>query len=381
MTYPTIKRRIEIFDTTLRDGEQSPGVALSPGSKLKVARQLDRLGVDMIEAGFPAVSPGEMEGVRLIARDSKLKARIYGLARAEKRDIDAIAEAGLRNAHVFIATSETHLKYKLGITQQEAMEKASGAVAYSKSLGLRVLFSAEDATGTKDRQFLRAVYRAAEKAGADEINIPDTTGRATPEQIAELTGDMVSAVCLPVSIHCHNDLGLATANTRAAIMSGAVCAQVTINGIGERAGNASLEQIVAVLHNLEPRFETGVDTTLIYQTSKMVSEITRMLIQPNQPIIGANAFTHEAGIHAHGVLMNPETYEFLRPDEFGRASKIVIGKHAGRHNINALLGKNGISLSPDSVNSLLRDVKEITDNEGTVTEAQLLGMAGKLMGG
>jgi 2-isopropylmalate synthase len=234
-------RRIRIFDTTLRDGEQSPGVALLPGAKLEIARQLDRLGVDSIEAGFPVSSPGELEGVRLVA-GAGLRARVYGLARAKREDIDAVEAAGVKSAHVFIATSDLHLSAKLRITRDEALRRAEESVRYAKSKGMEVEFSAEDATRT-DPDFLKRVYRAVEAAGADSVDIPDTVGYATPKYMAVITRQVVEAISIPVSVHCHNDLGLAVANSIAAVEAGASCVHATVNGVGERSGNAARREV------------------------------------------------------------------------------------------------------------------------------------------
>ena len=240
--------KVRIFDTTLRDGEQTPGIALTPEQKLNIAKKLDELGVDAIEAGFPIISEGEMAGIKMIA-SANLRAEICGLARTDKKDIDAAVTVGLKYIHTFIATSDIHLKYKLKLTREEALQKAIEAVEYGKSRGLQVEFSAEDATRT-DREFLRKVFKEVANAGANRIDIPDTVGYSTPGYMAEITRDAIEASKLPISVHCHNDFGLAVANAISGIQAGAQCAHVTINGIGERAGNASLEEFVMALQCL-----------------------------------------------------------------------------------------------------------------------------------
>ncbi|MFM7796861.1 MAG: 2-isopropylmalate synthase, partial [Candidatus Nitrosotenuis sp.] len=335
--------RVRIFDTTLRDGEQTPGVALSPEKKLAIAKRLDELGVDAIEAGFPVISEGEQQGIKLITK-AGLKAEICGLARTNKKDIDAAIDCGLKYIHTFIATSDIHLQYKLKMTREQALEKAIEAVQYGKSHGLQVEFSAEDATRT-DRDFLKHVFGQVAKAGADRIDIPDTVGYSTPQYIGEITKDAIAATKLPVSVHCHNDFGLAVANAISGIQAGAACAHVTINGIGERAGNASLEEFVMALQCLQfgnQKWETGINTKLLYDTSKFVSNLVGIRVQPNKAIVGENAFGHESGIHTHGILNNPLTYEPISPELVGRTRWLQVGKHAGIHGVSAMLEEYGV---------------------------------------
>ncbi len=367
--------KIRVLDTTLRDGEQSPGAALRPESKLTIARALDLMRVDTIEVGFPVISKGEMRAARMIA-EAGLKAELCGLARCAEKDIDAMAETGLKYVHTFIATSDTHLKFKLGISRKEALMKAQRGIEYAKSKGMMVEFSAEDATRTEMR-FLKRVYRAAENAGADRINIPDTVGFASPKMMARITGEIVSAVSIPVSVHCHNDMGLAVANSMAAVEAGARCVHVTVNGIGERAGNAALEEVAAVLRymKLDGRYEIGIDTRHIYQVSQMVSKMMRMPVQPNKAIVGANAFSHGAGIHTHGMVNNRMTYECLNPTDFGRETTIVAGKHSGIHGIRATLEKNGIAASDAELRGILDIVKRTGDKGKEVSDAYLMSVA------
>ncbi len=367
---------IRIYDTTLRDGEQTPGVTLITKDKVTIARQLDRLGVDVIEAGFPIVSKGEQEAIKAISNDN-LRAEIAGLARAEKSDIDAILACNLNYVHLFIATSDIHLKYKLKIDREEALRKAVEAVEYARAHGLRVEFSAEDATRS-EREFLRYFYKNVVDAGAERIDIPDTVGYATPEYIYQLVSELRSTINVPISIHCHNDFGLAVANSIAAIKGGSDCAHVTINGIGERAGNTSLEEFVMSLHCLYNK-QTRIKTELLYETSKLVSRLTGVIIQPNKAIIGENAFAHESGIHTHGVLSNPLTYEPINPEMVGRKRLLEAGKHAGSHGIRAMLEEYGLKPSREELKKILNKVKELADKGKRVTDADLLAISSEIM--
>ena len=371
--------KVRIFDTTLRDGEQTPGVALAPEQKLNIAKKLDALGVDAIEAGFPIVSDGEMQGIKLVV-NSNLCAEICGLARTDKNDIDAAVDCGLKYIHIFIATSDIHLKYKLKLTREQALEKAIEAVEYGKSRGLQVEFSAEDATRT-DREFLKKVFSQVAKAGADRIDIPDTVGYSTPAYIAEITKDAIQASKLPISVHCHNDFGLAVANSISGIQAGAQCAHVTINGIGERAGNASLEELVMALQCLQfdKKFETNINTKLLYETSRYVSSVVGVHVQPNKAIVGENAFGHESGIHTHGVLSNPLTYEPISPELVGRTRWFQVGKHAGAHGVSAMLEEYGIQPTKEQTHEILERVKKIGDQGKHVTDVELLSITGEVM--
>jgi 2-isopropylmalate synthase len=372
--------RIRVFDTTLRDGEQTPGISLSPDQKLSIAKKLDALGVDAIEAGFPIISEGELKAVKMITSEG-LSCEVCGLTRTNKKDIDAAVDGGLNYIHTFIATSDIHLEYKLKMTREQALEKAITAVEYGKSRGLQVEFSAEDATRT-DRSFLKQVFSEVAKAGADRIDIPDTVGYATPEYISEITKDAIEATHLPVSLHCHNDFGLAVANAISGIRSGAQCAHVTINGIGERAGNASLEEFVMALQCLQwdKKYETGIKSELIYDTSRFVSKIVGIHVQPNKAIVGDNAFGHESGIHTHGVLNNPLTYEPISPELVGRKRWLQVGKHAGIHGMNAMLKEYGITPTEIQSKQILEKVKALGDQGHQVTEVELLSMASEILG-
>ena len=371
---------VRIFDTTLRDGEQTPGVSLSPEKKLNIAKKLDELGIDAIETGFPVISDGEREAVKMIT-SANLKAELCGLARTNKKDIDAAIDCGLNYIHTFIATSDIHLEYKLKMTRDEALSKAIEAVEYGKSRGLQVEFSAEDATRT-DREFLKKVFGEVAKAGADRIDIPDTVGYSTPQYIAEITKDAIDATKLPVSVHCHNDFGLAVANAISGIQAGAQCAHVTINGIGERAGNASLEEFVMALNSLqfEQKWGTNINTKLLYETSRYVSKLVGITVQPNKAIVGENAFGHESGIHTHGVLSNPLTYEPISPEVVGRTRWLQVGKHAGIHGMNAMLKEYGVEPNDEQTKQILDQVKNIGDQGKQVTEVELLSIANEVIG-
>lgn len=371
--------RVRIFDTTLRDGEQTPGISLSPSQKLAIAEKLDWLGVDVIEAGFPVISEGELKAVQMIS-GAGLSCDVCGLARANRKDIDAVVAAGLNYVHTFIATSDLHLRYKLKIDRHEVVSRAIDAVEYAVSLGLQVEFSAEDATRT-DRTFLAEVFTAVTQAGADRIDIPDTVGYSTPAYMADITRDAIVASGLPVSVHCHNDFGLAVANALAGIEAGAVCAHVTINGIGERAGNASLEELAMALKCLQYKvpYQTGIVSERIYETSKFVSRTVGMQVQSNKAIVGENAFGHESGIHTHGILNNPLTYEPIGPELVGRQRWLRVGKHAGIHGTNAILSEYGIYPNKEESRLILDQVKEKGDRGELVTEVELLNIASDIM--
>lgn len=388
------KKRVRIFDTTLRDGEQTPGVSMSPEIKLEIARRLDRLGVDAIEAGFPVISAGERKAVGMIASEG-LGCEIAGLARANRNDIDAAADTGLSYVHTFIATSDIHLADKLKITRQDAIGKAVDAVEYAKSRGMQVEFSAEDATRT-DRTFLSEMFAAVTTAGADRLDIPDTVGYATPEYIFEITKDAIRASSgLPISVHCHNDFGLAVANALSGIKAGAACAHVTINGIGERAGNASLEEFAMALqclsHNAAPdpedgidagtiSYETGIKSKQLYEMSRYVSSVVGIQVQPNKAIVGENAFGHESGIHTHGILNNPLTYEPISPEIVGRKRWLHVGKHAGLHGMNAMLKEYGITPTEQQSKQILEKIKSLCDTGKTITDVELLSLASDVLG-
>ena len=372
--------RVIIFDTTLRDGEQSPGASMNTAEKLRIAFQLEKLGVDVLEAGFPAASEGDFEAVAQIAGRLK-KTEVAALARATRADIDrawqAVRQAVRPRIHTFIATSDIHLQYKLKMSRDEVVQAAVDAVTYAKSLTDNVEFSAEDGSRS-DRDYLCRVFEAAIDAGATTVNLPDTVGYAIPEEFAALvrhirkhTPNIHKAI---LSVHCHDDLGLATANTLSAIHAGARQAEVTINGIGERAGNTSLEEVVMALHTRANYLKavTGITTEFIHPTSRLVSMITGLLVQPNKAIVGANAFAHEAGIHQDGILKHPMTYEIMKPETIGLSThKLVLGKHSGRHALRSHLKDLGYDLSDEELSLVFTQFKQLADKKKHVMDEDL----------
>lgn len=363
---------IRIFDTTLRDGEQTPGVSLTPEQKLEIAIQLDSLGVDVIEAGFPVASEGERQAFKLIM-DAGLRAEICALARADQRDVDAAMSVEPNSIHVFFSTSDIHLKNVLRLSREEALERISRYISYVKDHGFICEFSPMDATRT-DLEFLKEVCRVAEEAGADRIDLPDTVGIMTPRGMYELVSEIRRVVKVPISVHCHNDFGLAVANTLAGIEAGAAQAHVTVNGIGERAGNAALEEVVMALSLLYGK-RTNVDTRKIYATSQLVKRLTGVPLQPHKPVVGDNAFAHESGIHVRGVVVDPTAFEPFKPELVGRVRKIVAGKHAGRHGIKTILEESGLKPTENQLEEIVRRVKELGDKGKTVTDTDVLAIA------
>ncbi len=377
---------VRIFDTTLRDGEQAPGAGLTAAEKLEVARALARLRVDVIEAGFPAASPGDFEAVRRIAQETKGGIAVAALARCRdgdpQRAIEAIRVAERPHLHVFIATSDIHLKHKLRMSREEALAEAVRWVRYGRQqLGrdAEIEFSAEDASRT-DPEFLLQVYEAVVEAGASTVNIPDTVGYAIPGEFASLVRRVVDLVGdqATVSVHCHNDLGLATANTLAAVQAGARQVEVTINGLGERAGNASLEEVVMALRTRPTQFPNlapGVVTEQITAASRLVSYLTGFPVQPNKAIVGANAFAHESGIHQDGVIKNPLTYEIMTPQSVGLAgSQLTIGKLSGRKGLQAKLRELGHDVEGERLEEIYRAAIALADTKKEVTDADLLAL-------
>jgi 2-isopropylmalate synthase len=376
--------RILIFDTTLRDGEQSPGCSMNTKEKVELAKQLARLGVDVLEAGFPIASQDDFEAVRAIAQSLKGGPIIAGLARAKDTDIDraweAVRPAERPRIHTFIATSEIHIKYKLKSTPEEVLEAAVAAVKRAKGYTEDVEFSAEDAHRT-NQDFLCRVVEAAVRAGATTINIPDTVGYGLPWEFGERIRDLMNRVPgmerVVMSAHCHNDLGLGVANSLEAIRAGARQIECTINGIGERAGNASLEELVMALRTRRDlmKFDTGIHTEEIYRTSKLLQSITGVKVQPNKAIVGANAFAHEAGIHQHGVLQDPLTYEIMTPESVGvPKSQLVLGKHSGRHAFKKRLQELGVELSEEDLNKAFGRFKDLCDRKKEIFDEDLLAL-------
>lgn len=372
----TSNNKIRLFDTTLRDGEQTPGVTVSPNQKLEIAMKLDELGVDTIEAGFPVVSPGEVDAIRKINRQG-LKAEVCGLARTTKNDIDTAISSDLNYIHTFIATSDIHMQYKLKMTREQVLEKAIFAVEYAKKHGIKVEFSAEDATRS-DREFLNKVFKAVAEVGADRIDIPDTVGYSTPAYMSKLVTEVIDMTGLPVSVHCHNDFGLAVANSIAGFQAGAKCAHVPINGLGERAGNAALEELVMACQCLY-QIEHNIKTELLYDVSKFVSNAMGIIVQPNKAIIGENAFGHESGIHTHGIINNPLTYEPISPELVGRKRWMQAGKHAGAHGIKAILNEFGIETTDHQLKEIVEKQKIIADSGKSITTSDLLSLASEII--
>jgi 2-isopropylmalate synthase len=374
---------VRIFDTTLRDGEQSPGASLTSAEKIDIARQLARMGVDIIEAGFPAASPDDLEGVRRVAREVGTPDGpvICGLARTTQNDIDkaweAIRDAAKPRIHTFLATSDIHMQYKLRMTREQVVARTREMVSYARSLCEDVEFSPEDACRS-DPDFLVEVLAVAIEAGATTLNIPDTVGYIMPAEYSALMDKLIRETPggdrVIWSVHCHDDLGVATANTLAGIQAGARQVEVTINGIGERAGNTALEEVVMALRT-RPNFynlTTNIDTTQITRTSRMVSNYTGMLVQPNKAVVGINAFSHEAGIHQDGILKHQATYEIMTPETVGLSqSNLVLGKHSGRHAFRVRLEELGFEMNDADLNQAFERFKELADKKKTVTDADI----------
>jgi 2-isopropylmalate synthase len=372
-------RRITIFDTTLRDGEQSPGIALQPDEKAAIALQLELLGVDVIEAGFAASSPGDYAGVAAVAEAAE-RATVASLCRTTIDDIDASAEA-LAGAyrsrlHVFIATSALHMQRKLGLEPPEVLERVRSSVRYAVQRADEVEFSAEDATRS-DPEFLARVCRAAIEEGATTVNLPDTVGYALPDEFVRFLRH-VMRLCpelarVRLSVHCHNDLGLAVANSLAGVRAGAKQIECTINGIGERAGNAALEEIVVAMKVRADDLDacSAVETAHIPATSRLVSELTGYVVQPNKAVVGANAFAHEAGIHQDGMLKDERTYQIIDPRELGVAMTLPLGKHSGRHAFARACDAAGMTLPRPELEEAFRRFKELADTRRDVTLADV----------
>ncbi|MEM2110509.1 MAG: 2-isopropylmalate synthase [Candidatus Bathyarchaeia archaeon] len=368
---------IRIFDTTLRDGEQTPGVSLTSEEKMEIALQLDKLGVDTIEAGFPSSSQGEQKALKDIAK-ADLKAEVCALTRTLKSDIDAALACDVNAVHTFISTSEIQMKYALNMTPEQVVESAVNSIQYIKDHGVICEFSPMDATRTR-LDFLKKICKAAEEAGADRINIPDTVGIMAPKAMEKLIRDLKEVVKTPLCVHCHNDFGLAVANSLAGVEGGASEVHVTVNGLGERAGNAALEEVVMGLH-LVCKKKTNINTRLLYETSRLVSRLTGIVIQPNKAIVGENAFAHESGIHTRGVTVKPLTFEPFGPEIVGRQRKLIAGKHAGKHGIKAELEESGFHPTEAQLNEIVARVKDLGDKGKTVTDADLFAIARAVMG-
>ena len=379
---------VRIFDTTLRDGEQSPGFSMTVAEKVRLARQIEALGVDVIESGFPISSLGDLEGVRAVSREIR-GCTVAALARARRADIDAaldgISAAAHPRLHTFLATSDLHLHHKLRMTREQALEAISTNVRYARERCAEVEFSAEDASRT-DIEFLCEAVKTAVRAGATIINLPDTVGYAVPEEYAAMFRRVIASLDgaegITLSAHCHNDLGMGVANSLAAIQAGARQLELTINGIGERAGNAALEEVAVVLRVRQAT--VGVTTNIhlekLFATSRLLSEITGVPVAPNKAIVGANAFAHEAGIHQDGILKNPLTYEIISPEAVGVPKRsLVLGKHSGRNALRAALVEIGYDPSVDELNECYLRVSKLADESKTVTSRDLLAIAHQVM--
>jgi 2-isopropylmalate synthase len=371
-------RIIKIFDTTLRDGEQSPGASMNVDEKIQVAKQLVRLGVDIIEAGFPFASPGDFDAVKRIAHEVK-GAVIAGLARAKEDDIksayEALKDAPMKRIHTFHSTSDIHLKYQFRVSREEALKRSVEMVKLARSLVEDVEFSPMDATRT-EIPYLLDVVEAVIEAGASTVNIPDTVGYTTPTEF----GNMIKAIKekigdkAVISVHCHNDLGLAVANSLAAILNGAGQVECTINGIGERAGNCSMEEIVMNLKTRKDFYnaDTNINTKEIIRTSRLITRITGMAVQPNKAIVGANAFAHESGIHQDGLLKEKMTYEIMRPEDIGlQKTELVLGKHSGRHAFKDRLQEMGYDLSAEEIDTAFKKFKHLADQKKDIFNEDL----------
>ncbi|MFC2091421.1 2-isopropylmalate synthase [Elusimicrobiota bacterium] len=382
-----MKKRLLVFDTTLRDGEQSPGASMNIEEKLQVARQLEKMGIDIVEAGFPVASHGDFEAVNQIAKELK-KTTVCGLARAKREDIkrcwEAVKDAKKPRIHTFLATSPIHRKYKLKMSKKDVIKNAVSSVKYAKSLCDDVEFSAEDATRT-ELQFLKSVVQEVADAGARTINIPDTVGYTMPLEFARIITEVKQVLPddIIISVHCHNDLGMASANSLVALLNGARQIECTVNGIGERAGNASMEEIIMSIMTRSDIYnvDTGIDTTYIYKISSLVSRLTGFDIQKNKAIVGENAFRHEAGIHQHGVLQDKTTYEIMTPESIGRTvDSLVLGKHSGRHAIVERLKNMGVNCRKIDMKELFEKFKTLADKKKEVFDDELIALVDEQIG-
>ena len=377
-------KRVYIFDTTLRDGEQSPGANLAPNEKLMIAKQLEKLNVDIIEAGFPIASKGSFEAVSAIAKEVRTP-QICALARTSKEDIDAawnsIKHAENPRIHVFVATSQIHMEHKLKKTKEEILRMVNEMVKYAKSFCGNIEFSPEDASRT-DIGYMCEVIEAAVSAGATTINIPDTVGYAQPEEFGARFKHVVENVPnikgIFLSAHCHNDLGLAASNSLAAIQNGASQVEGTINGIGERAGNAALEEVIMALKTRKEYYNayTNINTREIFRTSQLVSKLTGMYVQRNKAIVGRNSFSHESGIHQHGVLSHKSTYEIMSPEDIGWIGEnIVIGKLSGKHAVSTVLEESGLKLDKIQLDKITAKIKELSDKQKEIEKDDIMAIA------
>jgi 2-isopropylmalate synthase len=370
-------RKIRIFDTTLRDGEQTPGVSLTADDKIEIAQQLSKLGVDVIEAGFPSSSEGERKVVKEIKK-AGLEPEICALSRATKGDIDAALDCNVDLIHVFIPTSPVQMKYAVNLTPEQVLYAAVESIEYVKSHGVKCEFSPMDATRS-EMPFLKQICKAAQDAGMDSLNVPDTVGIMIPKTTSHLIEELKTIINVPISIHCHDDFGLAVANSLAAVEAGASQVHVAVNGLGERAGNAALEEVVMALHIIY-KYKTCVNTKLLYSTSRMVASLAGIAVQANKALVGENAFAHESGIHTRGVTEKPLTFEPIDPELVGRTRKLLAGKLAGTRGIKAELEEVGIHPTEEQLKEIVQRVKELGDKGKMVTDADLLALTSAVMG-
>jgi 2-isopropylmalate synthase len=373
----TETRTIRILDTTLRDGEQTPGVSLTTDDKIEIAQQLSKLGVDIIEAGFPSSSEGEKKVVKEIAKLG-LTSKICALSRAKQADIDAALDCDADVIHVFIPTSPVQMKYAVNLTPEQVLVAAVESIEYVKKHGVKCEFSPMDATRS-ELPFLKQICKAAQDAGADSLNVPDTVGIMIPKTIAQLISDLKTAVSIPISIHCHDDFGLAAANSLAAVEAGASQIHTAVNGLGERAGNAALEEVVTTLHVVY-KYKTNINPRLLYSTSRLVASLSGIPVQVNKAIVGENAFAHESGIHTRGVTEQPLTFEPISPELVGRTRKLVAGKLAGTRGIQAELSEIGIHPNEEQLTEIVKRVKDLGDKGKMVTDADLIALTSAVMG-
>ncbi|MFQ6056488.1 MAG: 2-isopropylmalate synthase [Methanosarcinales archaeon] len=372
-------KKIKVFDTTLRDGEQTPGVSLNLEEKIKIAKQLDKLGVDIIEAGFPISSKGEKESVKKIAL-SGLNTTICGLARVVKADIDACIDSKVDLVHIFIPTSDIQIEHTVKKSKEEIYNIAIESTEYVKSHGLKCMFSAMDATRT-ELNYLIKIYKGVQEAGCDIINVPDTVGVMVPSAMYNLIKNINSEIKIPIDVHCHNDFGLAVANSLAAVEAGASQVQVAVNGLGERGGNANLAETIMSLHAIYGA-KTNINTKYLVETSRLVERYTGVHIPPTMPIVGDNAFAHESGIHSHGVLESSETFEpgIMTPEMVGHRRRIVLGKHAGKHAVEKSLKESGLHPTKEQLYEILNRIKELGDKGKQVTDVDMYAIAEAVIG-
>jgi 2-isopropylmalate synthase len=370
-------KKIKVFDTTLRDGEQTPGVNFSKEDKVEIAGALSALGVDYIEAGFPVSSEGAFNAVKEI-KGLGLKGEIVGLARCVEKDMDAAVDAGVDMVHIFIPTSPIHRKYKLKMSQDEVLKSAERSIQYVRDRGVKVHFSPEDACRT-ELDYLKSVCRMAQSMKVEHINIPDTVGVMTPQAMSWLIGQLKAEVKTPLAVHCHNDFGMATANSVSAVVAGATIPHVTVNGLGERAGNADMEQVVmacTMMHGIK----SNIRAKRIWETSRLVERLSGIKVMPNFPIVGLNAFAHESGVHVHGILAKAATYEAIEPEAVGAKRRIVVGKLIGTHGVMDRLASQGLTVSESQAREITAKVKDLADKGKRVTEEDLQAIAEDMLG-